>query len=217
MSEALRPDLALIARAVPAGARVLDVGCGDGALLAHLREALGVRPYGLELDPAQVARAMARGLPVVQGDADRDLADWPEDAFDVAILSQTIQATRAPAKVLAELARIARRTIVSFPNFGHWRVRLALALRGRMPETRTLPHRWHDTPNIHLCTLSDFEALAGETGWSIEQRWALARGRPLAGPGRNWRAETGLFVLARSGRAARPVTPPAGGALSRAA
>jgi methionine biosynthesis protein MetW len=209
MTAALRPDLALIAAAVPAGARVLDVGCGDGSLLAHLRDVCGARPHGLELDAAQVARAVARGLPVVQGDADRDLSDWPDDAFDIAILSQTIQATRAPARVLAELARVARQAFVSLPNFGYWRVRLALALRGRMPETPTLPHRWHSTPNIHLCTLADFEALALEAGWEIARRWALAGGRRLDGPGHNWRAETGLYLLVRPGAGA--------GRLSRAA
>jgi methionine biosynthesis protein MetW len=145
-----------------------------------------------------VARAVARGLPVVQGDADRELADWPDDAFDVAILSQTIQAMAAPARVMTQLGRVARRVFVSFPNFGHWRVRLALAGRGRMPETRALPHRWHDTPNIHLCTLADFEALAAETGWRVEQRWALASGVALGGPGLNWRAETGVYLLARA-------------------
>lgn len=213
-----RPDFEIIARAMPRGARVLDVGCGDGALLEHLRDVCAARPNGLELDPAMVARAVARGLPVVQGDADHDLADWPDDAFDVAILSQTIQATHAPARVLAQLARVARRAFVSFPNFGHWRVRLALAGRGRMPETRALPNRWHSTPNIHLCTLADFEALAGETGWRVERRWALAAGVVLRGPGANWRAETGLYLLARAGGACpqpRALSPLATSALAR--
>ena len=144
---------------VEPGSRVLDVGCGDGALLALLRDRRGVDGRGIELSREGVSDCLAKGLPVIQGDADTDLADYPDDAFDYVILSQTIQATRQPRVVLEHLLRIGRRAIVSFPNFGHWRVRFELALRGRMPVTENLPYSWYDTPNIHFCTIRDFVEL----------------------------------------------------------
>ena len=194
----IRVDLQVIADMIQPRSRVLDIGCGDGALLDYLGHFKQVDGRGIELSQAGVNACVSHGLSVIQGDADTDLKDYPSDAFDYAVLSQTLQATRDPRRVLQELVRIGRRAIVSFPNFGHWRVRLALAGRGRMPKTRTLPHRWHDTPNIHLCTMADFEELAAETGWHIERRWALASGMVLGGPGLNWRAETGVYLLARA-------------------
>ena len=192
----LRPDLAAVAAAVPEGARVLDIGCGDGRLLAWLRDTKGVEGRGIELDPSDVAAAVGRGLAVVQGDADTDLADYPDTAFDVVILSNTLQAMHRPAAVLEQLVRIGRSAVVSFPNFGHWRVRLGLALSGRMPVTRSLPVSWHETPNIHFCTIADFEALAAEMGLTVERRAALHSGRPVAlWP--NLLADTGVFVLRR--------------------
>lgn len=193
----LRPDLAAIAAAVPAGARVLDIGCGDGALLAYLRDTKAVDARGIDVSSANVAGAVARGLSVMQGDADADLADYPDDAFDMAILSDTLQAMQRPATVLRELLRIARRAIVSFPNFGHWRVRASLLVGGRMPVTATLPISWHETPNIHFCTIDDFRALAGELGLGIESAAYLSRGarRPALLP--NLLAEQAVFVLAR--------------------
>jgi methionine biosynthesis protein MetW len=192
----LRPDLAAVAAAVPAGARVLDIGCGDGQLLAWLRDTKGVEGRGIELDASDVAAAVGRGLAVVQGDADTDLADYPDAAFDVVILSNTLQAMQRPADVLAQLARIGRSAIVSFPNFGHWRVRLGLALSGRMPVTRSLPVSWHETPNIHFCTIADFEALARDMRLTVQQRSGLAAGRPVSlWP--NLLADTGVFVLSR--------------------
>ena len=192
----LRPDLAAVAAAVPEGARVLDIGCGDGQLLAWLRDTKGVEGRGIELDASDVAAAVGRGLAVVQGDADTDLADYPDAAFDVVILSNTLQAMQRPATVLAELVRIGRSAIVSFPNFGHWRVRLGLALGGRMPVTRSLPVSWHETPNIHFCTIADFEALAVAMGLTVERRAGLHSGRQVAlWP--NLLADTGVFVLRR--------------------
>ncbi len=192
----LRPDLAAVANAVPEGARVLDIGCGNGQLLAWLRDTKGVEGRGIELDAADVASAVGRGLAVVQGDADTDLADYPDAAFDVVILSNTLQAMQRPAAVLAQLVRIGRSAIVSFPNFGHWRVRLSLTLGGRMPVTRSLPVSWHETPNIHFCTIADFEALAREMGLTVERATGLAAGRPQAlWP--NLLADTGVFVLRR--------------------
>lgn len=173
MSAALRPDLAAIAEMIPQGARVLDVGCGDGALLEHLAATKNVDGRGLELSQQNVNACVARGLPVVQGDADTDLGEYPSGAFDVAILSQTIQATFAPRDVLSHLLRIGRRTVISLPNFGHWRVRLALLANGRMPRTRALGYAWYDTPNIHLCTIADFVGLANETGATIERALSL--------------------------------------------
>jgi len=192
----LRPDLAAVAAAVPDGARVLDIGCGDGQLLAWLRDTKGVEGRGIELDPADVAGAVGRGLAVVQGDADTDLADYPDAAFDVVILSNTLQAMQRPAAVLAELVRIGGKAVVSFPNFGHWRVRLSLTLGGRMPVTRSLPVSWHETPNIHFCTIADFEALARQMGLTVERAAGLAQGREVAlWP--NLLADTGVFVLRR--------------------
>ncbi|WP_017668300.1 methionine biosynthesis protein MetW [Sandarakinorhabdus sp. AAP62] len=192
----LRPDLAAVAAAVPEGARVLDIGCGNGQLLAWLRDTKGVEGRGIELDPGDVAAAVGRGLAVVQGDADTDLADYPDAAFDVVILSNTLQAMHRPAAVLAELVRIGRSAIVSFPNFGHWRVRMSLSVGGRMPVTRSLPVSWHETPNIHFCTIADFEALARDMGLTVERRAGLASGRQVAlWP--NLLADTGVFVLRR--------------------
>jgi methionine biosynthesis protein MetW len=169
----LRPDLAAIAEMIPSGARVLDVGCGDGALLEHLIRTKGVDGRGIELSQQNVNACVARGLSVMQGDADTDLNDYPSATFDVTILSQTIQATFVPLDVLNHLLRIGRRTVISLPNFGHWRVRLSLAVHGRMPRTKALGYHWYDTPNIHLCTIADFVDLAKATGATIERALAL--------------------------------------------
>ena len=193
----LRADLAAIAAAVPFGASVLDVGCGDGALLAALRTEKATAGRGIELDGFNVAAAVARGLPVVQGDAGTDLADYPSDAFDLAILSDTLQAMAAPDAVLGELLRIARHALVSFPNFGHWRVRLSLLVHGRMPMTATLPVPWYATPNIHLCSVDDFRALAAARGFVIERATYLSSGRAIGPALANWRAEQAVFLLRR--------------------
>ncbi|HEX2255347.1 MAG TPA: methionine biosynthesis protein MetW, partial [Afifellaceae bacterium] len=163
-----RVDLKVVASFVEPGARVLDVGCGDGALLKWLEEAKSVDGRGIELSQKGVNEAVARGVSVVQGDADRDLGNYPDGAFDVVILSQTLQATRNPRLVLEELLRIGRKAIVSFPNFGHWRIRWLLASGGRMPVTDSLPVSWYDTPNIHFCTIRDFLELTDEIGARIE-------------------------------------------------
>jgi len=192
----LRADLAAIADAVPRGARVLDVGCGDGALLAALQRDKGVDGRGIELSGANVAAAVERGLSVVQGDADADLADYPSHAFDVAILSDTLQAMRSPETVLSELLRIARTAVISFPNFGHWRVRLSLLVGGRMPMTAALPVPWYATPNIHLCSIDDFRALAAALDVTVEGATFLSRGQRLTWA-ENLRAEQAVFVLSR--------------------
>ncbi len=173
MTNPLRPDLVAIAEAIPRNARVLDIGCGDGALLEHLAETKNVDGRGLELSQQNVNACVTRGLSVVQGDADTDLGDYPAQIFDVVILSQTIQATRSPKTVLSQLLRIGKLTAVSFPNFGHWRVRLSLLANGRMPQTKALGYSWHETPNIHLCTIADFVALTEEAGGVVESALAL--------------------------------------------
>src|SRR5580692_10966440 len=199
-ASALRPDLAAIAEMIPADARVLDIGCGDGSLLEYLVRAKNVDGRGLELSQQNVNHCVARGLSVVQGDADTDLSEYPSGIFDIVILSQTIQATRRPLHVLNDLLRIGKRTIVSFPNFGHWRVRLSLLARGRMPVTKTLGHAWYDTPNIHLCTIADFLEMAAKAGAHLEEALALHEaGRTTAMHPAHWGpnifAEGAIFTL----------------------
>lgn len=194
---ALRPDLRVIAQHVAPGSRVLDIGCGDGALMAALRDTARVDARGLEIDPANVAAAVGRGLSVVQGDADTDLAAYPDRSFDYAILSQTLQTTRSPHLVLEELLRIGNKAFVSFPNFAHWRVRASLLWGGRMPVTRLLPERWYDTPNIHHVTIDDFRALVKERGIAVEGAWFLTHGRKTSTAAANFRAERAVFLLRR--------------------
>ncbi len=191
----LRPDLAVIATNIPDGVRVLDVGCGDGALLGALKSKPGMDLRGLELDAGNVAMAVARGLSVAQGDADTDLGYYPDHSFDYAILSQTLQTTRRPDNVIGELLRIADHAFVSFPNFAHWRGRLSLAFGGRMPVTELLPERWYDTPNIHHLTIDDFRALVKERGWTVEGQWFLNRGRATRHANANLFAEHAVFLL----------------------
>jgi methionine biosynthesis protein MetW len=194
----LRPDLAIIADHVAAGARVLDVGCGDGALMAALRSEKNVDARGLEIDRANVAAAVARGLSVIQGDADTDLADYPPESFDYAILSQTLQTTTRPDHVLEHLLRIGRKAFVSFPNFAHWRVRLSLLWGGRMPVTRLLPLEWFETPNIHHVTIDDFRAFVRERGITTEGAWFLSGDKLTSAAAANFRAEHAVFLLSRS-------------------
>lgn len=169
-----RGDHLVVCDLVPPGSRVLDVGSGDGALLQLLAERRKTDGRGIELSQSGVNKCVERGLSVVQGDADTDLADYPDDAFDVVILSQTLQATGDPAGVLRQLLRIGRQVIVSIPNFAHWRNRIQLLVRGRMPVTKYLPYEWYDTPNIHFCSIRDFVALADELDATVVKAVALS-------------------------------------------
>ena len=194
---ALRPDLAVIAEHVAPGSRVLDVGCGDGTLLAALRDQRGCDARGMELDPANVAECVGRGLSVIQGDADVDLTFYPNASVEYAILSETLQTTKRPDKVLDELLRIGRKAFVSFPNFAHWRVRTSLLWNGRMPVTRLLPVAWYETPNIHHLTIADFRAYVAEHGIRVEQAWYLTGDRQRGEAAANLLAEHAIFLLSR--------------------
>ncbi len=197
-----RVDLVVIADMVKPGSRVLDVGSGDGELLRLLTETRGVDGRGIEISREGVNRCVAKGLAVIQGDADIDLADYPDDAFDYVILSQTLQATRRPRWVLEQMLRIGRNAIVSFPNFGHWKIRLEILVRGRMPITENLPESWYETPNIHFCTIRDFVELTRKLDLRMDRAVAFnSSGRPvrLNAPWWFWNmfGEQAVFLLSR--------------------
>lgn len=201
--DAIRVDLQLIADMIEPGSRLLDIGCGDGALLRYLVREKRVDGRGIEISQEGVNACVRQGLSVVQGDADTDLKDYPDNAFDYVVLSQTLQATYNPRLVLLELLRIGRRAIVSFPNFGYWRCRTQLSLRGRMPVTGVLDNPWYATPNIHFCTISDFLDLCRAEGATVERRLALrydglSTGFWISKFFANLLGEQGVFMLSRT-------------------
>jgi methionine biosynthesis protein MetW len=209
----MRLDLRLIAEMVAPGARVLDIGCGDGTLIAHLTTEKNADARGIEIDMAEATRAVAAGLAVIHGDADTDLAFYPDGAFDYVVLSRTLQAVERPREVLRQMLRIGRHAIVSFPNFGHWQVRWRLLLDGRMPNTETWNRPWYETPNIHPCTIRDFFELCRLDGYAVE-RWLAVDERGLKAPWTRsaWLAnlfgEQALFLLSRPSR--QPAVAPGG-------
>jgi methionine biosynthesis protein MetW len=191
-----RSDYAIIGEIVEPSTKVLDLGCGEGELLEWLAQNKFVEGRGVEISVAKVQRAIARGVSVFQGDIDQGLADYPNGAFDYVILSQTLQETRLPLRVLREMLRVGRRAIVAFPNFGHWSVRLNMLWSGKAPKTRLFPHEWYESPNIHFLTVQDFEDLAAKEGLVVERRYFLA-GRRRVSLLPNWRAEVAVYLVRR--------------------
>lgn len=169
----MRPDLEIIADLVNPGARVLDLGCGEGDLLAHLQEDKNVNGYGLEIDAANITTCMRKGVNVIEQDLDQGLSNFASDSFDMVVMTETLQSVKAPEYMLDEMLRIGGECIVTFPNFGHWRCRAYLAVNGRMPIADHLPHSWYDTPNIHLCTFKDFERLCHDKRLRIIERFVV--------------------------------------------
>ena len=193
-----RSDYAIIGDIVEPGTKVLDLGCGEGELLEWLAQNKGVDARGVEISGAKVQRAIARGVSVYQGDIDQGLADYPDQAFDYVILSQTLQETHRPRKVLREMLRVGRRAIVAFPNFGHWRVRLSMLVSGGAPRTKLFPYEWYESPNIHFLTVLDFEALAALEGLVVERRYFLS-GRRKVTLFPNLLAEVAVFLVSAAG------------------
>jgi len=189
-----RPDFKIIAEIVQPGTRVLDLGCGEGLLLAWLAANKKVLARGVEIEAQNVRKAIARGVSAYQGDIDEGLADYPDKAFDYVILSQTLQETRAPLRVLTEMLRVGRKAIISFPNFGHWNVRLAMLFSGQAPKTDLFPYDWYDSPNIHFLSINDFEDLCRKNGFPIERRYFLS-GSTRVSWLPNLRAQTAVFLV----------------------
>jgi len=169
----MRADLDIIQEWIPAGSRVLDLGCGDGELLAWLRDNKQVHGYGLEIDPQKIARCIERGVNVIEQNLDKGLDNFGSDSFDVVVMTQALQAVARPDEVLRQMLRIGRECIITFPNFGHWRCRWYLARYGKMPVSEFLPYTWYNTPNIHFCTFRDFEALCREQNLRVLDRLAV--------------------------------------------
>ena len=197
----MRPDIAIIADLVTPGARVLDLGCGDGELLAYLKRAKGVNGYGLEIDPEMITCCITVGVNVIEQDLDQGLTNFPSDSFDLVVMTDTLQSVKRPDVMLDEMLRIGRECIVTFPNFAHWRCRLQLAARGKMPVAKHLPHRWYDTPNIHLCTFADFEALCAAKNLTVIERFVVNSeyaNHPLVSRFPNLLGTTAFYQLGRS-------------------
>lgn len=196
----MRLDLTHIQRWISPGSRVLDLGCGEGEFLQRLQQERQVRGLGLEIDPEKITRALGRGLDIVEQDMDAGLGNFPDHSFDTVVMAHALQAVHYPDRVLEEMLRIGRQGIVTFPNFGHWLCRIHLGTRGRMPVSRFMPHNWYDTPNIHFCTVKDFEALCAERGIRILARDMVGnteRKPLLASAWPNLFALTAIFLISR--------------------
>lgn len=202
----MRADLELIHEWIAPGSRVLDLGCGDGELLASLKQSKQVTGYGLEIDPEKIARCISRGVNVIEQNLDQGLGNFATGSFDVVVMTQSLQALQYPDKVLSEMLRIGKTSIVTFPNFGHWRCRWYLTSKGRMPVSDFLPYTWYNTPNIHFCTFADFERLCHELGARVEERLAVDRTHRHTLGSRLWPnllGEIGIYRISGAGRADR--------------
>ena len=199
----MRPDLEIIAALTNPGARVLDLGCGDGALLRHLADQKGVNGYGIEKGAAEISACVRAGVNVIEHDLDHGLGRFPDNSFDMVVMTETLQAVAKPSQLIDEMLRIGQECVVTFPNFGHWRCRAQLALKGRMPVAKHLPHQWHDTPNIHLCTFRDFERLVNEKGLPIITRFVVDRDYQVQNRINRFPNLFGTVAFYRLGRAAR--------------
>ena len=189
-----RPDFKIIAEIIQPGTKVLDLGCGEGLLLAWLTANKKVSARGVEIETTNVRKAIGRGVSAYQGDIDEGLADYPDKAFDYVILSQTLQETRAPLQVLTEMLRVGRKAIISFPNFGHWRVRKAMLFSGQAPKTELFPYDWYNSPNIHFLSINDFEDLCRKNGFPIERRYFLSGSKKVSTLPNLW-AQTAVFLV----------------------
>lgn len=199
----MRADLEIIQDWIPAGSRVLDLGCGDGELLDWLGRNKEVSGYGLEIDPQKIARCLERGVNVLEQNLDDGLGNFASDSFDVVVMTQSLQALRYPDKVLQEMLRVGKSCVITFPNFGHWRCRWYLASKGRMPVSEFLPYTWYNTPNIHFCTFEDFERLSRELGARVTDRLAVDREHRYSWASRQWPnlfGEIGIYRIASAGR-----------------
>jgi len=202
----MRADLEIIQDWIPAGSRVLDLGCGDGELLDWLGRHKGVSGYGLEIDGQKIARCLERGVSVLEQNLDDGLGNFASDSFDVVVMTQSLQALRYPDKVLQEMLRVGKSCVITFPNFGHWRCRWYLASKGRMPVSDFLPYTWYNTPNIHFCTFEDFERLCRELGAKVTDRLAVDREHRHGWASRAWPnlfGEIGIYRIASAGALAK--------------
>ncbi|WP_068824928.1 methionine biosynthesis protein MetW [Pseudomonas sp. BMS12] len=200
----MRADLDIIQEWIPSGSQVLDLGCGDGELLAWLRQHKQVSGYGLEIDPEKIATCIERGVNVIEQNLDEGLGNFADNSFDVVVMTQSLQALRYPDKVLAEMLRVGKTCIITFPNFGHWRCRWYLSSKGRMPVSDFLPYTWYNTPNIHFCTFEDFERLCRQQGARIEERLAVDREHRHGWASRIWPnllGEIGIYRVCGAGLA----------------
>ena len=196
-----KKDFKIIADLIPANSSVIDVGCNDGSLLEFLKEEKDINGRGMEIDQQKVQLCLSKGISVIEGDADLDLYDYPDNLFDYSILTYTLQATKSPKNVLSELVRISSKAIISFPNFGHWKIATSLLINRKMPISKKLSYSWHETPNLHFCTINDFIDLCEEAGIRIEKQANLKTSRLNKFYGKNllnsYFNEVGLFLVSK--------------------